>query len=447
MPERQRFEREIADLGLREYWSIPYIPPPPPTVGFEFDVHYGLIEEVVTDAGKTMPANDSLITNHTEASDGFKVKRDGPRLEIATKVFTVDTAGETDLNKKITEILKFADELKQGCKNASPKNISVPGITGKPRPFLHSKTVVSGLPIVKLPFKNRFPSDCSVWAAPQATITVRLSKIPKLIKEIRGSRFQVPGVALTGREGHRMGLQSEALYKAQDAVIKAFKEITSMHPKLKLPGDIEVNESTFSMDLRGFLILFASYLWTSELRYNFTDDTKPRDYEQFAKAYLPINVKAPFSEIFRKLLNPTEQLLFREVFTKGSNRVRLFRLAKPGATMADGANKLFPPGPKVNGKDSVHEIQKSDFGSVPTWNDFIEHTLDSTHNSWGDVLMVPSHTGSTKLNADSSRIIGIDKTWPRVALELRRLGFASVFDNRWERLMRRIFTMTKKLDE
>ncbi len=446
MPERLRFEQEIADLGLREWWGISGLVPPPPTVGFEFDVHYGLIEEVVTDAGKTMPANDSLITNHTEASDGFKVKRDGPRLEIATEVFTVDTNGETDLNKTIAKILKFAGELKQGCKDASPKDIAVPGITGKPRPFLHPKTVVSGLPIVKLPFRNRFPSDCSVWAAPQATITVRMSKIPKLIKEIRDSRFQAPGVALTGREGHRMGLQSEALYKAQDAVIKTFKEITSMHPKLKLSGDIEVNESTFSMDLRGFLILFASYLWTSELKYNFTDDTKPRDYEQFAKAYLPINVKAPFSEIFKQLLDPTERLLFREVFTKGSNRVRLFQLAKPGATMADGAKKLFPPGPKVNGKDSVYEIQRSDFGSEPTWNDFIEHTLDSTHKGWGDVLMVPSHTGSTKLNADSSRIIGIDKTRPRVALELRRLGFASVFDDRWGPLMRQIFNMTQKLD-
>ena len=440
MPERQRFDREIADLGLREYWGLPVVPPPPPpTLGFEFDVHFGLIKEVVADAGKTMPANGAQITNHDEATHGFRVKLDGPRLEIATKPFTVDDAGKKELDETITKVLEFAKKLKQACKAAPEKAITVPGVSGRPRPFTLAETLVSGLPIVRLPFNKRFhPTNCTVWASPQATLTVRLSKVDALVQAIKNTEGKGPGIALTGDNDSvrwRMGLRSEALYNARREVGRMFRDLDSKRPRLVLSDHTEVNKKTLNDHLRGFLILLATYLWTSELRYDFDETHKGFDFEPFAKAYLPVNVKAPFGEICRKLMNPTERLLFKEIFAVGIPRQRLFKLAKRDATTADGSRKLFPPGPKELGLDSVHERQKAEFGSVPTWDDLVEHTLNSGHKGWGDRLLVPI-----------SKKIGIDKTWPRVAVELRRIGFNAVFDHQWKGLMNRIFTMTKKLD-
>lgn len=45
-----------------------------------------------------------------------------------------------------------------------------------------------------------------------------------------------------------------------------------------------------------------------------------------------------------------------------------------------------------------------------------------------------------------SKIIGIDRTKPRVALELRRIGFNAVFAHQWKGLMLRIFKMTQRLN-
>ena len=147
MHERHRFERELADLEGRDYWFPRFPPPPPPaTIGFEFDVHYGLNSAVVTAAGKTMPANNALLTDHTDAADGFRVKRDGPRLEIATKPFKLDTAGKTEIGDTKKKIAEFAAQLAAGCDSA-PESAAVAGIAGKPHPFTHPRTVVPGLPL------------------------------------------------------------------------------------------------------------------------------------------------------------------------------------------------------------------------------------------------------------------------------------------------------------
>jgi hypothetical protein len=432
MNERTRFERELSDLGLQEYQVAAVVGPA--TLGFEFDVHYGVIDEVVTDAGTAMPGNGDLVTHHTEASDGFRVKRDGPRLEIATKPFTVDGSGKADMDKAITNILKFAGELKNGCSRASQKALAVPGVSGNPRPFKHPQTVISDLPLVRLPFNKKFhPTNCSVWASPQATITIPLSRVAALVREIKKSEGKGPGVALTGNNRHRMGLRSEAIYRASLEVDKAWKAIVSRNPKIILSDGTAVTRDTFSGSLRGLLILLASYLWTGELPYHFAEP-KPRDYEPFAKAYLPINVKAPFSEIYKTLLTPTEQLLFKEVFT-GASRDQFFRLARPGATIAAGSTKLFPPGRIERGEDSVHRRQKSEFGSVPTWDDLLKHTLDATHKGWGDRLLVPL-----------SKPLLVSRTKPRVALELRRVGFNAVFAHQWKAFMNQGFKMSKKLN-
>lgn len=441
MRDRHSLERELRELGAREFQIAPS--GNDPTVGFEFDVHYGLIETVIADAGMTMPADGAQITDHSEAADGLRVKREGAgpalaRVEIATKPLRAIPAGKADLDQTIAKVLKFARELREGCQKAKQKAIVVKNngggnVAGKPRPFTHPRTTPSGLPLGRLPFNNRFaPHNCTVWAAPQATLTVPLAKVGALIGEIQKTEGQRAGIALTGPRTARMGLRSEALYRARAAVERTRRQLLAMRPRLKLSDGTEVNETTFSASLSGFLMLLASYLWTSELQYDFST---PRDYEPFGKAYLPINVKAPFPEIYVKLLSPTERRIFREIFAGGAARERLFRLARPGATLADGTRKLLPPGPKELGLDSVHERQKDEFGSVPTWNDLVAHTLDPTHKGWGERLIVPL-----------SKKIGIDRTKPGVALELRRIGFNAVFASDWAGLMRRIAALARKLN-
>lgn len=444
MHERLTLERELADLGLREFDAsqstgsvvgrVLNLLIPPPTLGFEFDVHYGLIREVVQSAGQTLPALGTVLTTHTDAADGFRVKRDGPRLEFATRPFQVTDAGARELATTTAGLLAFASELSAGCRNATAQAIVVPGIRGQPRPFTHPKTLTARLPLVRLPVKKRFdPKVCTVWASPQATLTIPLSSVNALVDEIRDSLKT--GMPLTGGSPARMGVQSEALFRAQTAVKRLRRTLTTQTPPLTLSDGRVVNGAAFTNNLIGFLILLASYLWTSELPYKFSGD-KPVDYEPFAKAYLPVNVKAPFSEIFAQLLSAEEQLLFREVFATGAARARLFGLARRGATVADGARFLFPPGRQELGEASVHRRQKDEFGSVPTWDDLVEHTLNAGHNGWGDRLMVPL-----------SKKIDLGKTFPRVALELRRIGFAAMFDRDWERFMTRVFRLVRKLNQ
>ncbi len=427
-----------------EQWVLPRLPPapppaPPPTVGFEFDIHYGIIPAVVTAAGLSVPSDGDVITKHAAATDGFKVKLDGPRLEVATKPFTVDTAGFGDLEKAIPRITAFADELSAGHRGAKDSTITIPGVSGHPRPFTLANTVVPGLPIARLWVRGAFnPKLDSVWASPQATVTVRLERVAALVDAIQKSeKLKKPGVALSGPSG-RAGVRSEALYRARESVERLRRRMLAARPQLKLADGTVVDAKVFTPALAGFLILLAEYLWTSRVSYRFEDTAPPglRDYEPFAKAYLPINVKAPFSEVFRTLLTDGERRAFRELFADGAARTRFFGLALPsGATAADGDRKLFPPGPKELGLDSVHERQRAEFGTVPTWNDLVEHTLDKTHKGWGDRLLVPI-----------SRPIPVSVTSPRVALELRRIGFASVYARQWPGLMCSVFRLVQRLD-
>lgn len=426
MHERHRFERELADLEGRDYYWFPRFPPPrpPATIGFEFDVHYGLVGEVLAAAGQPMPANNSLITDHNDAADGFRVKRDGPRLEIATKPFTLNTAGKTEIEDTKKNIAKFVADLESGCGGAAEQAIAVPGVSGNPRPFTLTRTVVPGLPLVKLPFAGKFPKDCAAWASPQATVTIPLSRVGALIQAIKSTEGKGPGVALTGGSGTRMGVRSLAAYKAKAAVDGIWRAL--------LRGNPGITE-----DLRGFLILLAMYLWTGELPYRIPSGAarKGDDYEPFAKAYLPLNVKAPFSVIFRELLTDVERRVFREHFAEGAARIGMFRLVRRGATLADGSRLLFPPGPKEGVEDSVHRRQRAAFTTAPTWDDLLAHTLDSTHRGWGDRLLAPL-----------SKIIPLSITKPRVAIELRRIGWASVFARQWPGMIDRIVRMTERLN-
>ncbi|HKA50270.1 MAG TPA: hypothetical protein VKK19_11840 [Candidatus Dormibacteraeota bacterium] len=386
-----------------------------PTVGFEFDVHYGLIPELLP-SGVSMPLNKTVMSTHSKLVEGFEVQLDGQRLEINTKPFESTGDGKKELREMAARIDTFAAELNSGCQSAS--EVRVAGISGAARPFLHPRMTMR---IAKLPVRGGF-DNCSVWAAPQATLTVRLSKIAKLVERIKASEGKGAGVALTGGSGSRMGLQSEAIYRAYREVKRARRA------------------SSFSADLEGFLILLASYLWTSELPYRFpTPDAPARpgeDYEPFGKAYLPVNVKTPLSQVFGSLLGAGDQQAFRDQFADGAARVNLFRLARPaGATLTDGNRMFLPTGPMDGGKPSVHELQKAVFRVAPTWNDVVEHTLNSTHRGWGDRLLVPMSTP-----------LDVSKTSPRVLLELRRVGFTAVDRSDWEGFMLRMHSLTDELD-
>jgi hypothetical protein len=440
MLERTHFEREISTLrrdpGPQRNYDISARVARPPTLGFEFDVHYGFVSEVVAADGKVMPADGAEVTTHTWATDFFKVKRDGPRLEIATKPFTTDTAGEKELDQCVANVKQFTALLLKRCSKAKAKPIAVAGVTGQPRPFALANATVAGMPIVKLPFGGKFDADCRVWAAPQATLTLPIWKVAALVKTIKESERDGVGLALTGRKGQRMGVQSEAIYRALAAVTAVKAQLIADKTPVKALKNQPLTSQTFSDRLSGFLILLASYLITSELPYRF-EPSAPRllrDYEPFAKAYLPLNVKTPFPDVFAELLFPEDQAIFREMFADGPARVRLFSLAKPGATLADGARKLFPPGPLELGADSVYTRQQAEFGSVPTWDDLVEHTLASSHKGWGARLLVPI-----------SHVIAIDKTYPRLAVEMRRIGFASVFDDKWPGLTKRVLRVARSL--
>ena len=448
MRERTHFEREISmlrrDTGPQRNYQVPTKLAQPQTLGFEFDVHYGFVREVVANSGKVMPANGAGVTKHTWPTDLYKVKRDGPRLEIATKPFTTDNAGEKELTKCVANIKKFTDQLLNGCTNAKKKAIAVADVTGQPRPFPLPNALDAGMPIVKLPLRGKFDEECGVWAAPQATLTLPISKVGVLVKAIKDSQNDGVGLALTGRkadprkgvQGDRMGVQSEAIYRASDAVIAAKEKLIADKIPVKALKDQPFTNLTFSDSLSGLLILLASYLVSSELPYRFEPSapTKLRDYEPFAKAYLPLNVKTPFPDIFAHLLPPEDQKIFKEMFADGAARARLFSLAKPGATLADGTNKLFPTGPEELGQHSVYTRQQAEFGSIPTWDDLVEHTLFSSHKGWGARLLVPL-----------SHVIDIDKTFPRLAVEMRRIGFASVSASKWPRLTGRVLMLAKSL--
>jgi hypothetical protein len=394
-----------------------------PTVGFELDVHYGLMKEVLLAAGLAMPADGAILSDHTWAADGFLVKLDGPRLEINTRPFETTAAGKAELQKTIDRIKEFADDLAERCANAPRETVS--GCTGSARPFTHPR--FPAVRIVKLPFKKAFKDDdCRVWAAPQATLTIPLSKVRTLVQRINESEGKGPGKALSGAAPRaRMGLRSDALYRAAAEVKRARRTLT------------------FSDDVEGLLILLASYLWTSELTYKFPRPGVPaklgEDYEPFGKAYLPINVKTPFDQVFSKLLSAADQQVFRNLFADGAARVNLFRLARPsGATLADGNRKFLPTGPMDGGRPTVHDNQAvpppAGVGVVPTWNDLVTHTVDPTHLGLGNRLLV-----------GLSKPIDVSTTQPRVALELRRIGWASVYSDQWPKFMTSMLDLTEEL--
>lgn len=419
------------------------VPATPATIGFEFDLNIGLSRDIFTARAADMPHGAAFpgpgdrITDHREDDgtgkliDGFQVKADGPRLEIATLPIKIDD--DATFLAVVRNVIAFARELETERGKVTPdRSLSVTGIAGHPVRFTHARTVVSNVPLVIATRGSQsgrsWPSDRGVWAAPQATITILLEHVGELIDTIAKSAGTGLGKALSGGASLRLGVRSDIVVKAKARVLadRAKKIGTALSDKS------QVTAGDYSPRLAGLLMLMTSYMLSGEM-------VDSDDYELFAKAYLAINVKAPFRDIFREALSAREQLVFKELYF--NNRASFFALAKDGATTHDENSELFPA--KVRGPDlDRFHLRRLTWGQLlgNTVNDIPlkvtrANSVAKKHHALGDEV----------LWAPISKIIPFATTRPRVALELRRIGFAAHPVKFWEPLMNTVRALTKKL--
>jgi subtilisin family serine protease len=447
-PEDEEAPAAAAVAGEEEYESFDQFaevdPPSPVTIGFEFDLNVGVQRDVfgarASDmaAGSTMPRDGDKLTDHQDRDgsgalrDGFETKLDGPRMEIAT--LPIDIDDDAMFATVVRNVVKFARELEaaRGRVRADPA-LTVAGIAGHPVRFTHPRAKITGMPLVVSPrgpqTALKWPDDATVWAAPQATITIPLARVGELIDAIAASAGKSKGVALSGGAGERLGVRSDLVVLAKERVL------ASRRRKLgtALPDGSTVSEGDFSPTLTGLLILMTSYLLVGEY-------VDRRDYELFAKAFLAINVKAPFRDLFRDALSAREKLVFKKLYA--DSRAEFFRLAHDGACDADENNQLFPTRVRCPDLDRFHT-------SRLTWRMLLDKTVGDDPLKVTRANTVPKRNhalGDEVLWAPISKIIPFSSTKPRVALELRRIGFAAHGIGTWEPLMKTVRTLVKRLN-
>jgi hypothetical protein len=413
----------------------------PVTIGFEFDLNIGASRDVFTaraadmPAGSTFPGPGDKVTDHREKDgtgkllDGFDVKTDGPRIEIATLPIKLDD--DATFNAVVKNVVAFAKELEAERAKVSPDGaISVAGVSGHPVRFKHPRTKIPGFPLVvavRGPQRAlKWPTDNGVWASPQATITILLEHVGLLVDAIEKSVGDGLGKALSGASAQRLGVRSDIIVRAKRRVLadRTRRIGTEMSDKSK------VTAADYSQRLSGLLMLMTSYMLCGEI-------IDSDDYELFAKAYLPINVKAPFRDIFRDALSAREQQVFKELYF--SNRANFFGLAKDRAATSDEAKELFPP--KVRGPDldRFHSTRL-------TWGLLLDNTVNDTPLKVTVANSVPKKNhalGDEVLWAPISKIIPFSSTRPRVALELRRIGFVPHAVRTWEPLMKTVRALVR----
>jgi hypothetical protein len=383
-----------------------------PTIGFEFDLNYGASINTPPLDSPDYSLEGKKITTHRIATDGFRLEGDGNRIEIGTKPFELSTTGRTDMEATMKAILNLAQLIRKGCSAVKPdKALGYGSNVGAPRYFKPSFLESTVQAIFPLAMKRPpyYQGSCIVAAAPQVTFEIPLAKINALVTLIQKSEGKkVAGKALSGSPGWRQGVRSQAIYDAQKAVNKS--RDAHIKSKTKLSNGDVVTEINFTPTLQGLLILMVSYLRTSVLLYT------SKDYEGFAKSYLPVNVKNPFRLLFADLTTGEKQV-FKELY--GSLRVNLWRLAKDAATNADKDNQLFPA--------IVKQHQECWFTTAPTWDEFVDKTITNTpllrSKFCPGKVKKGEDVGCEVLFAPLSRIIPYKTGSRRVTVELRRLGF------------------------
>lgn len=414
-----------------------------PTIGFEFDINVGLSVDVFNarasamPVGATFPADGDPITDHAWKSgaalaDGFEVKRDGPRLEIATVPIEIDD--DATFKKVAENILKFVKELEKArSKKSADGTVTVAGISGHPIWFEHPRTVISKLPLVIAARgssgSEKWPTDKSVWGSPQATVTVLLEHVGELVGEVQKTAGAGKGLALTGDKDKRLGLRSDVVVRAKERVLADRTAQIGM----TLSDGSTLTAADFSERLTGLLILMTSYMLAGEM-------CDSRDYEAFAKAYLPLNVKAPFRDLFHSAdtLTDRDRLVFKDVYhVHPENFYGLARRRDVG----DGDTRLFLP--------KTHWDLRRFHTTLPTWEMLLNLTVTNTalKVTKGNSVSKKHHAlGDEVLFAPLSSIIALSKTTPRVAIELRRIGYAEHFSSSWTTLMKTVRSLAKKLN-
>lgn len=426
-----------------------------PSIGFEFDLSYGASTvapplnraAVPDDWNRSVYALEGkTLTTHRRDVHGFRLEGDGNRMELATRPFELTDAGLADMESVMARVMAFVDRLNADCVGARPdRSLGYPAKIGVPRWFTPSDLAPGVACVFPLGFDARvqpyYRDNCSVAASPQATLTLPLARIDELVNRIRTSeRLKVPGRSWSGPSTDRQGDRSQALYDAQTAVNASRKTHLG---KTKLRDGTLVSEANYSATLQGLLILLVSYLRSGELKYS------SRDWEEFAKGYLPLNVKNPFRLLYADL-TPTEKQVFRELYT--GPRTKLWSLAKRGATLNDGATALFPA--------ASHGHQGRYFASLPTWNDLVDHMLaNHPHLRTGDgpVCKSKERKGCEVLIAPCSKIIPYETGSRRVTVEMRRIGFNWVFAHSgthagvrqpgWVGMTRLLFDLARELNQ
>jgi hypothetical protein len=444
---RRRFETELENLGIRDYQVGGAAAEP--TLGFEFDLNYGVDRPVFTArlpnmrAGSTFIEEHEPLTTHTRTNvagqivDGFETKRDGPRLEISTMPFKIND--DATFDALVAAVKKFAEEL-QNAPKTRDTSISVPGIAGHPTWMEHPKTAIARYPIVIHAVGSarlntlRYPTGQSLWAAPQATITLPLSRVGGLIFEIDRTAGGDPGVAFTGRPGQRLGLRSDLAMKARKNVLadrrRRFGQTLSDNSRL--------TEADYTPALTSFVTLLVMYMLTSV-------QVDPRDarQENFAKGSLPLNVKTPLRQVFTSALTAREQFVFKELYGNPDKRDAIYRLARPGTSLADGLSRRLFPSHTHGDLDRFHVLP-------PTWNTLVHFTVNDLPlivTKPNTVKKKNHKVGDEILFAPMSSKIDFADTAPLIAIEMRRLGFAPVGWRRWEGLMTRVRKLARDLNK
>lgn len=418
-----------------------------PTIGFEFDLKYGVNKGVFNTlkstnlpSGVIFPKEGEELTTHDKRkrkkrtlNDGFSTVLDGPRMEINTAEININNNAE--FNKVVTNVMQFASELQQAANKRPDRSISIPGIAGHPIWFEHPKSLIPRFPFVIHAVGKKghltFPSKTKLWASPQATITLPLSKVGYLIYAIKKSEGRAPGISFTGHRNQRLGLRSDLAWIARVRMLKSKRiKIGQL-----LSDNTRVTKGDYSPAIASLVTLLTMYLLTSE-------KTDRRDkVEGVAKGSLPLNVKTPFWEIFKFALTNREKFVFNELYGNPSVRQEIYKLAKPKATLHDGNNRLFPT-------RTHRDIDR--FHVMPlTWNMLIEHTV-----SGKPLLITKSNSVSKKkhklgdqiLFAPLSTLREYSKTSPLITIELRRLGFKPVYLFRWKWLMVRLLRLVRRLN-
>ncbi|HEU4650759.1 MAG TPA: hypothetical protein VFS49_05035, partial [Croceibacterium sp.] len=446
-----RFEHEMSALQI---FSERDVAAPKkvatPTLGFEFDLNYG-VNRGVFDARKadmpaaaTFPPEYAKLTRHEgrdgagKIVDGFTVSRDGPRFEISTVPFAI--ANDAEFSEISNKVIAFGTELEAAAKTVD-RAISVPGIKGHPVRFEHPKTLIDRLPIIVHQVGSaklgtlRFPSDAKLTASPQATIALPLGKIADLIGEITRSRtnkVKRDDLALTGPPAMRLGLRTDLAVIARDRVLASVRrQVGTM-----LLDGTTLTKADLSPALVGLLTLVVMYLLTGVIV-----DSRDDKAEDFAKGRLPINLKTPFWQVFQFALSERERVIFRQLYANANVRTTLYRLADRSATRAAGKRRLFPRDVHWD-LDRLHD-------QPLTWDGFIEHILsgEPLRVTKANTLLKPKHAlGDEILVAPLSSKINFSKTDPLIAVELRRIGFQALPLAKWGKLMEQLRDMARRLN-